>query len=123
DTVAKLLPKSEYEADMEKAAPVMVHARLMTSFCRRLKPRIAKSRTVIWAINQIRVKMTMYGASSTSTGGNAFEHELGLRIKTDSLGVAWDKKDTKEKLTGMAINFRLKKNKIGDFHAGENSIP
>ena len=61
DSVAALVPKAELEGDMGDSLPGL-HARLMSQALRKLTGYVAKSRTCLIFINQIREKIgIMFG--------------------------------------------------------------
>src|SRR4029079_15382351 len=68
DSVAALVPRAEIEGDM--GDPQMgLQARLMSQALRKLTASIAKSRTIVAFINQIRMKIgVMFGNPETTTG-------------------------------------------------------
>src|SRR5262249_26853933 len=73
DSVAALTPKAELEGEMGDAH-VGLQARLMSQALRKLTAAIAKSRTMVIFINQIRMKIgVMFGSPETTTGGNALK--------------------------------------------------
>src|SRR5271156_2013908 len=73
DSVAALVPKAEIEGDMGDSH-VGLQARLMSQALRKLTGGIAKSRTMVIFINQIRMKIgVMFGSPETTTGGNALK--------------------------------------------------
>src|SRR5215470_1840321 len=67
DSVAALVPRAEIEGDM--GDPQMgLQARLMSQALRKLTGTIAKSRTIVVFINQIRMKIgVMFGNPETTT--------------------------------------------------------
>src|SRR5947207_12285296 len=73
DSVAALVPKAELDGDMGDALPGL-HARLMSQALRRLTAHVAKSKTCLVFINQIREKIgVMFGNPETTTGGRALK--------------------------------------------------
>lgn len=81
DSVAAIQTRSETEESVEKAfmAP---RARLMS---RGIPKLIALNReTAIVFINQIRATMAMWGAQSTTTGGNALKFYSSIRVSVAS---------------------------------------
>src|SRR5229473_1080368 len=69
DSVAALVPKAELDGDMGDSLPGL-HARLMSQAMRKLTAVIAKSKTCLIFINQIREKIgVMFGNPETTTGG------------------------------------------------------
>jgi recombination protein RecA len=80
DSVAALVPKAELEGDM--GDPSMgLQARLMSQALRKLTAIVAKSRTCLVFINQIREKIgVMFGNPETTTGGRALKFYASMRI-------------------------------------------
>src|SRR5262249_57541072 len=73
DSVAALTPRAEIEGEMGDAH-MGLQARLMSQALRKLTAVIAKTRTVVIFINQLRQKIgVVYGHPETTTGGNAPE--------------------------------------------------
>src|SRR6266850_3443249 len=69
DSVAALVPKAEIEGDMGDSH-VGLQARLMSQALRKLTGAIARSRTSVIFINQIRMKIgVMFGNPETTSGG------------------------------------------------------
>ncbi len=80
DSVAALVPKAEIEGDMGDAH-VGLQARLMSQALRKLTAAIAKSKTCVVFINQIREKIgVMFGNPETTTGGRALKFYSSVRI-------------------------------------------
>src|ERR1017187_2206610 len=80
DSVAALVPKAELEGDM--GDPQMgLQARLMSQALRKLTGIVAKSRTCLIFINQIREKIgVMFGNPETTTGGRALKFYASIRV-------------------------------------------
>src|SRR5690242_939152 len=80
DSVAALVPKAELEGDM--GDPSMgLQARLMSQALRKLTGIVAKSRTCLIFINQIREKIgVMFGNPETTTGGRALKFYASMRV-------------------------------------------
>nr|AAA98505.1 RecA protein [Leptospira interrogans serovar Pomona] len=80
DSVAALVPKAEIEGDMGDSH-MGLQARLMSQALRKLTGTIAKSKTVVIFINQIRMKIgVMFGSPETTTGGNALKFYCSVRL-------------------------------------------
>jgi recombination protein RecA len=81
DSVAALVPKAELEGEMGESH-VGLQARLMSQALRKLSGVIARSRTCMVFINQIRMKVgVMYGNPETTTGGNALKFYASVRLE------------------------------------------
>ena len=80
DSVAALTPKAEIEGEMG-ASHMGLQARLMSQAMRKLTAIIAKSKTSLIFINQIRMKIgVMFGNPETTTGGNALKFYSSIRL-------------------------------------------
>jgi recombination protein RecA len=80
DSVAALVPRAELEGDMGDAQ-MGLQARLMSQALRKLAGIVAKSKTCLVFINQIREKIgVMFGNPETTTGGRALKFYSSVRI-------------------------------------------
>ncbi len=108
DSVAALIPKSELEGEMGQAS-IGVQARLMSQAMRKLTAVIAKSRTIVVFINQIREKIgVMFGNPETTPGGRALKFYSSLRV--DVRRVTSIKEG--DQVVGNQIKVRIVKNKV-----------
>ncbi len=114
DSVAALTPRAELEGDMGDHH-VGLQARLMSQALRKLTGAISKSNTVVFFINQIRMKIgVMFGSPETTTGGNALKFYATVRldirrigaIKKGDLGVIGNRTRVKVVKNKMAPPFR-----------------
>ena len=80
DSTAALVPKSEIEGEMGQSS-VGVQARLMSQALRKLTALLAKSKTTVIFINQLRHKIgVMYGNPETTPGGLALKFYASVRL-------------------------------------------
>ncbi|HVU80284.1 MAG TPA: recombinase RecA, partial [Candidatus Paceibacterota bacterium] len=80
DSVAALTPKDEIEGDMG-SYQVGKQARLMSQALRKLTAIVAKSKTIVIFINQIRMQIgVMFGNPETTTGGKALKFYTSVRL-------------------------------------------
>ncbi|MEC9071859.1 MAG: recombinase RecA, partial [Myxococcota bacterium] len=108
DSVAALVPKAEIEGDMGDSH-MGLHARLMSQALRKLTGSIAKSRTCVIFINQIRMKIgVMFGNPETTTGGNALKFYSSVRLDIRRIGAL---KNGQEVL-GNRTRVKVVKNKM-----------
>ena len=108
DSVAALTPKAEIEGEMGDAH-VGLQARLMSQALRKLTAAIARSRTMVIFINQIRMKIgVMFGSPETTTGGNALKFYSSVRLDIRRIGAL--KKD--EDVIGNRTRVKVVKNKM-----------
>lgn len=108
DSVAALVPKAEIEGEMGDSLPGL-QARLMSQALRKLTAIVAKTRTTIIFINQLRMKIgVMYGNPETTTGGNALKFYASVRL--DIRKIETLKKDGRE--VGNRVKVKVVKNKV-----------
>jgi recombination protein RecA len=108
DSVAALTPKAEIEGEMG-ASHMGLQARLMSQAMRKLTAIIAKSKTSLIFINQIRMKIgVMFGNPETTTGGNALKFYCSIRL--DLRRITTLKEDSGA--VGNRVRARVVKNKI-----------
>ncbi|MDO8572150.1 MAG: recombinase RecA [bacterium] len=108
DSVAALTPKDEIEGDMG-AQHMGKQARLMSQALRKLTAIVAKSKTVVIFINQIRMQIgMMFGNPETTPGGKALKFYTSVRI--DIRRIAQIKKG--EEVIGNRVRARVVKNKV-----------
>ncbi len=108
DSVAALTPQAEIEGDMGQSH-MGLQARLMSQALRKLTAIIAKSKTVVIFINQIRMKIgVVFGNPETTTGGNALKFYASVRIEVRR--AAQLKKG--EDIIGNRTNAKIVKNKV-----------
>jgi recombination protein RecA len=80
DSVAALVPKAELDGEMGDSH-MGLQARLMSQALRKLTGTVAKSRTCLVFINQIREKIgVMFGNPETTTGGRALKFYSSVRV-------------------------------------------
>jgi recombination protein RecA len=108
DSVAALTPKAELEGEMGDAH-VGLQARLMSQALRKLTAAIAKSRTMVVFINQIRMKIgVMFGSPETTTGGNALKFYASIRLDIRRIGAIKKEED----VIGNRTRVKVVKNKM-----------
>ncbi|MEO6444273.1 MAG: recombinase RecA [Gemmatimonadaceae bacterium] len=108
DSVAALVPKAEIEGDMGDSH-VGLQARLMSQALRKLTGAIARSRTSVVFINQLREKIgVMFGSPETTTGGKALKFYASLRLDIRRIGPVKDK----DEVTGSQVRVKVVKNKV-----------
>jgi recombination protein RecA len=108
DSVAALTPKAEIEGDMG-AVHIGIQARLMSQALRKLTAIVAKSKTIIIFINQIRMQIgVMFGNPETTPGGKALKFYASVRL--DIRRIAQIKKG--EEVMGGRVRVKVVKNKV-----------
>jgi recombination protein RecA len=108
DSVAALTPKDEIEGDMGQAH-VGKQARLMSQALRKLTALVARSKTMVIFINQIRMQIgVMFGNPETTPGGKALKFYTSVRL--DIRRIAQIKKG--EEVVGSRTRVKVVKNKV-----------
>jgi len=108
DSVAALTPKDEIEGDMG-AYHVGKQARLMSQALRKLTAIVAKSKTIVIFINQIRMQIgVMFGNPETTPGGKALKFYTSVRL--DIRRIAQIKKG--DEVMGGRVRVKVVKNKV-----------
>jgi recombination protein RecA len=108
DSVAALVPKAEIEGDMGDSH-VGLQARLMSQALRKLTGNINRSRTTVFFINQIRMKIgVMFGNPETTTGGNALKFYASQRIDVRRIGAV----KSGDSAVGNRTRAKVVKNKV-----------
>jgi len=108
DSVAALVPKAEIEGDMGESH-MGLQARLMSQALRKLTGAIARSKTIVIFINQLREKIgVMFGNPETTTGGKALKFYASVRLDIRRIGPVKDK----EEVVGSHVRVKVVKNKV-----------
>ena len=108
DSVAALIPKQELEGDIGDTH-VGLQARLMSQSMRKLTGAIAKAKTSVIFINQIREKIgVMFGSPETTPGGRALKFYSSCRIDVRRIGQLKDG----EEVVGQRVRTKVVKNKV-----------
>lgn len=108
DSVAALTPRAEIDGDIGDSH-VGLQARLMSHALRKISGSIAKSKTCVIFINQIREKIgVMFGNPETTPGGRALKFYSSVRI--DLRRIASLKKG--EEAVGNRVRASIVKNKV-----------
>jgi recombination protein RecA len=108
DSVAALTPRDEIEGEMG-AMHVGKQARLMSQALRKLTGVVAKSKTIVIFINQIRMQIgVMFGNPETTPGGKALKFYTSVRL--DIRRIAQIKKG--EDVVGGRHRVKVVKNKV-----------
>ncbi len=108
DSVAALTPRAEIEGDMGDSH-MGLQARLMSQALRKLTAVIAKTKTSLIFINQLRQKIgVVYGNPETTTGGNALKFYCSVRLDIRK-GKVIKKAD---EIVGSNVRVKVVKNKL-----------
>ena len=108
DSVAALVPKKELEGEIGDSH-VGLQARLMSQSLRKLTGAIAKAKTSVIFINQIREKIgVMFGSPETTPGGRALKFYASCRIDVRRIGQLKEG----EEVVGQRVRVKIVKNKV-----------
>ncbi|MCL2347583.1 MAG: recombinase RecA [Planctomycetaceae bacterium] len=116
DSVAALVPEKELQGEIGDSH-VGLQARLMSQALRKLTGAIAKSKTSVIFINQIREKIgVMFGSPETTPGGRALKFYCSCRIDVRRIGQLKEG----EEVIGQRVKAKVVKNKVAPpFRAAE----
>ncbi|MEX1253074.1 MAG: recombinase RecA [Dehalococcoidia bacterium] len=108
DSVAALVPRAEIEGEMGDSLPGL-QARLMSQALRKLTGAIARSRTAVIFINQLREKIgVVFGNPEVTPGGRALKFYSSVRI--DIRRIETLKHGTQ--IIGSRVRTKVVKNKV-----------
>ena len=108
DSVAALVPQKELDGEIGDSF-VGLQARLMSQAMRKLTGAIAKSKTTVIFINQIREKIgVMFGSPETTPGGRALKFYSSCRVDVRRIGTLKDGED----VVGQRVRVKVVKNKV-----------
>ena len=108
DSVAALIPKQELDGEIGDSH-VGLQARLMSQAMRKLTGAIAKSKSAVIFINQIREKIgVMFGSPETTPGGRALKFYSSVRIDVRRIGQLKEG----ETVIGQRVRTKVVKNKV-----------
>jgi len=108
DSVAALVPQKELDGEIGDSF-VGLQARLMSQAMRKLTGAIAKSKTTVIFINQIREKIgVMFGSPETTPGGKALKFYSSCRVDVRRIGTLKDGED----VVGQRVRVKIVKNKV-----------
>lgn len=108
DSVAALVPQKELDGEMGDSF-VGLQARLMSQALRKLTGVIARSKTTVIFINQLREKIgVMFGSPETTPGGRALKFYSSCRIDVRRIGQLKEG----EEVVGQRVRAKVVKNKV-----------
>lgn len=111
DSVPAMIPKTEVESEVGDQT-VGLHARLLSSFIRRMQPLLNHSDAALLLINQQRAKIGgmggFNGPTTTTPGGYALKHGASIRVELARTGNIISKGNT----SGIKVTAQTRKNKV-----------
>jgi recombination protein RecA len=108
DSVAALVPRAEVEGEIGDPQ-VGLQARLMSQALRILNPTIARTKTCMVFINQLRQKIgVMFGNPETTSGGLALKFYSSVRLDIRKITSIKEGDET----TGTRVKVKVVKNKV-----------
>lgn len=108
DSVAALVPKAELDGEIGDTH-VGLQARMMSQAMRKLTGVIARSKTTVIFINQIREKIgVMFGSPETTPGGRALKFYSSCRVDVRKIATLKDSEET----IGIRMKAKIVKNKV-----------
>lgn len=108
DSVAALVPRAEIEGEMGEAH-VGLQARLMSQALRKLTGAVAKSRSILIFINQLREKVgVMFGNPEVQPGGRALKFYASVRLDIRRIDALKQGNET----YGNRVKIKTVKNKV-----------
>ena len=108
DSVAALVPKADLDGEMGDSLPGL-QARLMSQALRKLTAVVARSKTCLIFINQIREKIgVMFGNPETTTGGRALKFYSSVRLEIRRMSAIKDG----DAVVGNRTKVKVVKNKV-----------
>jgi recombination protein RecA len=108
DSVAALVPKAELDGEIGDKH-VGLQARMMSQAMRKLTGVIAKARTCVIFINQIREKIgVMFGSPETTPGGRALKFYSSCRVDVRRIATLKEGEET----VGIRMKAKVVKNKV-----------
>jgi recombination protein RecA len=108
DSVAALVPKAELDGEIGDKH-VGLQARMMSQAMRKLTGAIAKAKTCVIFINQIREKIgVMFGSPETTPGGRALKFYASARVDVRRIATLKEGEDS----VGIRMKAKVVKNKV-----------
>lgn len=109
DSVSSLVPAKELEGGIEKENYAL-QARMLSKSLRILTGSLARSKTTVIFLNQIRQKMNiMFGSPNTTSGGKALRFYSSIRLEVKGKKI----KDKSDEVIGSRLSITATKNKTG----------
>lgn len=110
DSVAALIPKQEYEGEIDGKDAPGAQGRMMSKGLRKLTGVISKCEGTLIFVNQIREKIgVMFGNPETTPGGRSLKFAATLRLEVKRIGSITAGKDVS---VGNKLRVTIVKNKL-----------
>lgn len=112
DSVASLVPKDELEGNITDQS-MALQARILSKGLRMLTGAIAKSKTIVIFINQVREKVgVFYGPKTVTPGGTALKFYSSIRMEIKKGKNITVDDEAKGEVIGNWIDVNVVKNKV-----------
>lgn len=121
DSLPALIPRREDQGEVGDAN-IGVKAKVINELCRRITPRLAKSKCAAIFINQMRPNMDPYGEKYIIPGGYAMRYTATLRLelkRNNSSDLIKRKINGVEMQVGHKVHVKVKKTKNGSYEGKE----
>jgi len=113
DSVASLVPEKEFEGEISDGG-IAIQARIMSKGLRMLAGNIAKTKTSVIFINQVRDKVgVFFGNKTTTPGGKALKFFSSVRLEVRKGKQIKETRNGKEEVVGNWLGIVAVKNKVG----------
>lgn len=111
DSVAALVPQDELDGNVEDKS-IALQARLMSKGLRMITGILAKTKTSVIFINQLRDNIGAFGwgPKTTSTGGKALKFYASIRLAVKNGGKILT---SNKEAIGSLLKIKAEKNKVG----------
>jgi len=109
DSVSSLVPAKELEGGIEKENYAL-QARMLSKSLRILTGSLARSKTTVIFLNQIRQKVgIIFGSKNTVSGGKALKFYSSIRLEVKGKKIL----DKEKEVIGSSLSITATKNKTG----------
>jgi len=110
DSVAALVPRAELEGQPGDAC-VGLQPRLMNQALRRIKANLYNKEVTIIFINQLRMRIVMFGNPETTPGGQGLKFFSAVRLDLRRKELIKKQKDKVVRVIGIRVKAKAVKNK------------
>lgn len=110
DSVSALVPQKELDGNVEDVT-IALQARLMSKGLRMITGELAKTKTSVIFINQLRDKIgVQWGSPTVTTGGKALKFYASIRLAVRKGGKILN---SSKDVIGNILKIKAEKNKVG----------